>query len=37
MMWRSMDQKDSCKCDTVSLNIINVSCHKRTIIPESEE
>ena len=23
--------KESCKCDTISLKRINVSCHKRTI------
>ena len=38
---RSMDRKtkelkESCKCDTISLKRINVSCHKRTIISESE-
>ena len=27
---------ESCKCDTLSLNIINESCHKRTIISESK-
>ena len=32
---RSMDRKESCKCDTLSLKIINISYHKRTIIPES--
>ena len=25
-----------CKCDTLSLKIINVSCHKKTIISESD-
>ena len=29
-------EKESCKCDTISLKRINVSCHKRTIISESE-
>ena len=28
--------KESCKYDTLSLKRINVSCHKRTIISESE-
>ena len=28
--------KESCKCDILSLKKINVSCHKRTIISESE-
>ena len=27
---------ESCKCDAISLKRINVSCHKITIIPESE-
>ena len=33
-----MDRKtrELCKCDTISLKRINVSCHKRTIISESE-
>ena len=33
-----MDQKTKkwCKCDTLSLKRINVSCHKKTIISESE-
>ena len=38
---RSMDRKtkelmESCKCNTISLKRINVSCYKRTIISESE-
>ena len=28
--------KESCTYDTLSLKRINVSCHKRTTIPESE-
>ena len=36
-----MDRKtkelmESCKCDTISLKRLNVTCHKRTIISESE-
>ena len=31
-----MDRKESCKCDTKRLKRINVSCHKRTIISESD-
>ena len=33
---KTMELKESCKCDTISLKRINVSCHKRTIISESE-
>ena len=35
---RSMDRKtkELCKCDTISLQRINVPCHKRTIISESK-
>ena len=33
---KTKECKESCKCDTISLKIINVSCHKRTIISESE-
>ena len=33
---KTKELKESCKCDTISLKRINVSCHKRTIISESE-
>ena len=33
---KTKEWKESCKCDTLSLKRINVSCHKRTIISESE-
>ena len=33
---KTKERKDSCKCGTLSLKRINVSCHKITIIPESE-
>ena len=33
---KTKERKESCKCDTISLKRINVSCHKRTIISESE-
>ena len=33
---KTREYKESCKCDTISLKRINVSCHKRTIISESE-
>ena len=29
--------KELCECDTLSLKRINVFCHKRTIISESEQ
>ena len=32
---KTKECKESCKCDTISLKRINVSCHKRTIISES--
>ena len=33
---KTKELKESCKCDTLSLKIINVSCHKSTIISESK-
>ena len=33
---KTKELKESCKCHTLSLKRINVSCHKRNIISESE-
>ena len=33
---KTKELKESCKCDTISLKRIHVSCHKRTIISESD-
>ena len=33
---RQRNERNRVNCDTISLKRINVSCHKRTIISESE-